>query len=204
VNIIFFQGDFLKTANVLFCCMLQVNFHPFPVLETDRLLLRSLRPADRQELFEIRSNEETMRYIPRPLAKTLEDADAIIDMINGFVERNERINWAITEKGRDKLIGVIGYVKILPESLRAEIGYVLHTDYLQKGYGFEALNAALRYGFATMRLHSVEAIIRPDNNASIRLVQKAGFIKEAYFRDYVFHEGNFYDEEVYSLLAPEV
>ena len=53
-----------------------------------------------------------------------------------------------------------------------------------------------------MNLHSVEAIIRPDNTASKAMVQKLGFVKEAYFRDYVFHNDRFWDEEVYSLLRP--
>ena len=182
--------------------MLQLNFQPFPVLETERLVLRNIRHSDKQEMFEIRSNETTMQYIPRPLAKTPEDALAIIDMIMGFTERNERINWTITEKGVDKLIGVIGYVKINPDARRAEVGYVMHHNYHGKGYGSEALKAVLDYGFNVMNLHSVEAIIRPDNTASKAMVQKLGFVKEAYFRDYVFHNDRFWDEEVYSLLRP--
>ncbi|CAF3625112.1 unnamed protein product, partial [Rotaria sp. Silwood2] len=45
-----------------------------------------------------------MQYIPRPIAQNLADAKAIVDMILGFTGKNERINWAITEKGNDKLL----------------------------------------------------------------------------------------------------
>jgi ribosomal-protein-alanine N-acetyltransferase len=182
--------------------MLHISFHPFPVIETERLLLRNLRPSDKQELFEIRSDEETMRYIPRPLAKTMEDVEALIDMVMGFTERNERINWVITEKCSDKLMGMIGYVRLVPESFRAEVGYVLHKDHLRKGFTYEALKAVIDYGFREMKLHSIEAIINPANAPSSKLVEKAGFVKEAYFKDYVFHDGRFWDEEVYSLLSP--
>ncbi len=180
--------------------MIQLNFNPFPVLETERLILRNLSVDDKQAVFEIRSNPVTMQYIPRPLAKTINDAAGVIEMIRGFTNRNERINWAITEKGKDQLIGIIGYVNIKPESARAEVGYVLHHKYVGKGIANEALRATLNYGFNILKLHSIEAIIRPENSQSIALVKKNGFVKEAYFKDYVFHNGKFWDEEVYSLL----
>ncbi|MFY9309392.1 MAG: GNAT family protein [Bacteroidia bacterium] len=183
--------------------MLNINFNPFPVLETKRLVLRNLQESDKYDLFDIRSNSETMQYIPRPLAKTVNDAAEVIKMITGFTSSNERINWAITEKGEDKLIGVIGYVNFKQESFRAEVGYVLNNKYTRKGIAYEALEAVLDYGFNTVNLHSIEAIIRPENVASVRLVEKAGFIKEAYFRDYVFHNNRFYDELVYSLIRPD-
>lgn len=180
--------------------MLEINFNPFPVIETDRLVLRNLHADDVSDFFEIRSNPVTMQYIPRPLAKTVSDAAAVIEMMTDFTNKNERINWAITEKGVNKLIGVIGYVNIKPESLRAEVGYVLNNNYTLKGISYEALQAVLNYGFDIMKLHSVEAIIRPENEASVKLIEKAGFVKEAYFKDYIFHNGKFYDELVYSLI----
>lgn len=183
--------------------MIQLNFNnPFPVLETERLILRQVRYSDRQEMFEIRSNRETMQYIPRPLANTVEDAEKVIEMINGFVERNERINWAMTEKGKDKLIGVMGYVNMNEGAHRSEVGYVMHHNFLRKGFAKEALGVVLKYGFDVMNLHSVEAIIRPDNEASIKLVESFGFVREAFFRDYVFHDGRYFDEAVYSLIRP--
>ncbi|MBA3828186.1 MAG: GNAT family N-acetyltransferase [Taibaiella sp.] len=180
--------------------MLQLQFDPFPVLETERLVLRNLYADDKHQVLEIRGNKRSMFYIPRPQAKNLADASAVIDMITGFTARNERINWAITEKGTDKLIGIIGYVGFKEESLRAEVGYILHEDYLRKGITYEALKAVLDYGFQVMNLHSVEAIIRPDNIASIKLIEKAGFVREAYFKDYIFHNDKFWDETVYSLI----
>lgn len=182
--------------------MIQLNFNPFPVLETENLLLRNLREYDKHDMFAIRSNATAMQYIPRPMAKTVDDAVALVEIIISFTERNERINWAITEKGSDKMIGVIGYVGFKPESARAEVGYVIHPDYFGKGVGYESLKAVVDYGFNVVQLHSIEAIIRPDNVASIKLVEKLGFVREAYFRDYVFHNERFWDETVYSLIKP--
>lgn len=182
--------------------MKELNFTPFPVLETERLVLRNLTNNDLEDVFDIRSNPVTMQYIPRPVAKTKEDAQAVIDMITGFTTANERINWAITEKGNDKLIGIIGYVNLKPESHRAEVGYVLNIDHLRRGIMYEALQAVLDYGFNTIELHTIEAIICTDNIASVQLAEKSGFVREAHFRDYIFHNGRYWDEYVYTLFNP--
>lgn len=182
--------------------MPEYNFSPFPVLETERLVLRNLHREDVEDVYAIRSNADTMQYIPRPLARNLDDAHGVIDMITGFTERNERINWAITEKGVDKLIGIIGYVNFKQESFRAEIGYMLNHEYWGRGIAKEASLATINYGFDTLKLHAVEAIIRPENTTSKKLVEQAGFVKEGYFRDYIFHNGDFWDMEVYTLINP--
>ena len=99
--------------------------------------------------------------------------------------------------------GMIGYPNFKPEYYRAEVGYVMHHAHTRRGYAFESLQCVLDYGFNQLKLHSIEAIIRPENEASRQLIQKAGFVREAYFKDYVFFDGRFVDEEVYSLIAPE-
>lgn len=180
--------------------MLKLEFTPFPVIETDNLVLRNLNEQDREDVFAIRGDKETMQHIFRPLAKTLEDADGVINMILGFTDRNERINWAITQKGNDKLIGVIGYVKFNSDNFRSEVGYVLNKQYWGSGITGEALKAVCNYGYKTIGLHSIEALVRPENKASIRLLEKTGFIKEAYFKDYFFNGEKFFDAEVHSLL----
>jgi ribosomal-protein-alanine N-acetyltransferase len=62
--------------------MLNINFTPFPNLETEHLYLRRVVEEDVNEIFALRSNTETMKYIPRPLVKTKEDARAHIAMID--------------------------------------------------------------------------------------------------------------------------
>jgi ribosomal-protein-alanine N-acetyltransferase len=72
--------------------MLTLNFTPFPTIETDRLLLRRITTDDVSEIFELRSNPETMKYIPRPLVKTNEEALEHIAMIEDKIETNIGIN----------------------------------------------------------------------------------------------------------------
>ena len=180
--------------------MLIINFTPFPNLETERLYLRRVANEDVNEIFLLRSNKETMKFIPRPLAKTEEDALAHIALIDSKIEANEGINWAITLKNNSKLIGIIGHYRIKPENYRAEIGYMLLPEYHGKGIITEAINVVVKYGFEKMKLHSIEAIIDPENYASEKVLQKNGFVKEAHLIENECYEGRFLDTVIYSKL----
>ena len=180
--------------------MLTINFTPFPNLETERLLLRRVSKDDVNEIFALRSNPETMKYIPRPLVKTNDDALDHIALIDAKIESNEGINWAITYKDNPKLIGIIGHYRIKPEHFRAEIGYMILPEYNGKGIVSEAVKEVVTYGFNEMKLHSIEAIIDPENFGSEKVLQKCGFVKEAHFKENEFYEGRFLDAVIYSIL----
>lgn len=180
--------------------MLQINFNPFPIIETERLLLRRLLENDLDEIIELRGNPENMVYIPRPLVSTKEEALAHYKVIDDKINSNEGINWAITLKENPKMIGLMGFYRIKPENFRAEIGYMILPQFNGKGYTTEAIKAIVTYGFDVIRLHSIEGVIDPRNLASERVLQKNGFVKEAHLIENEFAMGKFWDTVIYSLL----
>jgi ribosomal-protein-alanine N-acetyltransferase len=180
--------------------MLTINFRPFQNLETNRLYFRQVNHDVAPEVLALRGNAETMKYIPRPLATNLEDAFAHIDLINDKIEKNIGINWGIVLKGTTKIIGIIGHYRIQPENHRAEIGYMFLPEHHGKGYATEAIKAIVDYGFNEMNLHSIEAIIDPENTASEKTLLKNGFVKEAHILENELFDGKFWDTVIYSLL----
>lgn len=180
--------------------MLNINFTPFHIIETERLLLRRIDSNDVKEVFALRSNPETMKYIPRPLVTTDEEALAHIAMIESKIQTNEGINWAITFKGNLKLIGIIGHYRIKPEHYRAEIGYMILPEFNGMGIVTEAVQKVVKYGFEIMNLHSIEAVIDPENLGSAKVLEKNNFKKEAHFIENEFYNGRFWDSAVYSIL----
>ncbi|HET8964287.1 MAG TPA: GNAT family N-acetyltransferase [Chitinophagales bacterium] len=152
--------------------MLETNFTPFPEIQTERLILRKFQLNDQQAVFEIRSNPEVMQYIPRPLAVSVTDALEHIVSVLKMCDKNEGINWAIEEKESNKLIGSICLFHIRKENYRAEVGYLLNPAWQHKGLMNEALQAVITFGFETMQLHSIEALIDPLNKASAKLLEK--------------------------------
>lgn len=180
--------------------MLELNFNPFPEIQTERLILRKLTSDDKEALFEMRSNPEVMKYIPRPLAVTIDDALAHLEMSLKLLENNEAVNWAIQEKGSTRMIGSIGIFNILKEHYRAEIGYILNPKWHGKGIMDEALKSIIAFGFENMKLHSIEALIDPGNSASAKLLEKNKFRKEGHYKENCFFEGRFLDSGVYSIV----
>lgn len=175
-------------------------FLPFQNLESERLLLRRITAEDIQEVYDLRSNPDIMKYIPRPLVTNHDEALAHITMINDKIESGEAINWGITLKPSNKLLGIIGHYRIKWEHFRSEIGYMLLPETAGKGMATEALQLIVNYGFNHMKMHSLEGVIDPENFASARVLEKNGFVKEAHFREYEFYEGKFLDSAIYSKL----
>jgi len=182
--------------------MLQVNFHPFPILTTERLVLRQMNNEDAHEIYFLRTDDEMLKYVGRPKAQSMDEIVKWIEMVNDGLVKNEAICWAITLKNDTKLIGNISFWKIDKQHYRAEVGYVLHPDHQKKGIMDEALKAILHYGFHTLKFHSVEANIDPENTASKYLLEHNGFVREAYYKENYFFEGKFWDSAIYSLLTP--
>ena len=183
--------------------MLDLKFGPFPVLETNRLQLRSLGPQDAGRLFAIRSNDFVIKYLGRPKPEQIGEIEELIEKIRLDYENSVGIAWAITAKDTGLLIGTVGFWRIDRQNHRAEIGYLFHPDFWGQGLASEALLAVVPFGFNQLRFHSVEANVDPLNEASKRLLQRFGFVQEGYFRENYYFDGRFLDSAIFSLLAKE-
>lgn len=181
--------------------MVEFNFNPFPELQSERLVLRRIVESDLNRIFDMRSNPDVMKYIPRPLAKTMDDVYEWLGKINEGIEMNEAINWAISFKENPtEFVGLIGYFRPDKENERAEVGYILHPNFLKMGIIGESMGPVIEYGFKIMKLHSIDAVIDPANKASENVLIKAGFHKEAHFRENCLFEGKWLDSVHYCRL----
>ncbi len=177
-----------------------INFKPFPLLKSDRFLLRAIKIEDVHEIMELRSNPETMKYIPRPLLTSHEQALQHIQNIKDTIDKKEGINWVITTKENNVLMGLIGHYRIKPEHSRCELGYMLLPKFHNKGIITEVMDVVLNFAFYEMEMHSIEAIIDPRNGASEKVLLKNNFKKEAHLVENEKFNGQFIDTVIYSLL----
>lgn len=184
--------------------MLELSFTPFPVLTTPRLTLRELSKSDSAEIFFLRSDPAVLRYVDRKTALSIDEARRYIDFIHDLRKKNEVILWGITLHPDDEVIGYVCYWRIDKENYRAEVGYVLHPHFQQKGIMAEALSAVLDYGFTTMRLHTVTANVNPANVPSIQLLKSLKFEQEGYFKQSYYFNGKFLDSIIFTCFNPGV
>lgn len=182
--------------------MLELNLHPFPTLETERLILREITHADDDAMFAIRSDKRHSQFIDNPKVYTREEVIEKVQRAIELVKNNDGISWGITLKGNPTLIGSVDYWRVIKAHYRSEIGYMLHPDYYRQGIMTEALQATIEYAFKHIKLHTIEANIAPTNISSIKLVEKCGFVREAYLKENYYYNGTFLDTCTYSLLNP--
>lgn len=178
----------------------EIYFRDFPVLESERLLLRKLNMTDSQEVQSIRSDERVMRYMDSERHQTLQFSENFISENLKIYDQHNGMFWALVEKSSGKFIGDFAFWKIDKKNSRAEIGYTLKPEFWGQAYMKEAMIRILHFGFNELNLHSFEANINPENENSRRLLKKLGFKKEAYFRENYYFNGKFLDSEIYCLL----
>lgn len=180
--------------------MPHINLKYLPTVTTPNITLRPLQPNDAEKLYQLRKDPAIMRYIDRPMMRSAEEAVKLIDLILELQQRNEAAMWAITLPGDGEMIGNIGYWEITPEHFRSEIGYMLSPAYQGKGIMTTAIKEILKIGFKTLGFHSIAANVNPANQASIKLLQRAGFTAEAYFKENYYFDGKFLDTIVFGIL----
>lgn len=154
------------------------RFNPFPVLTTERLILRKISLDDDKAIYLERSNEIVNKYIARTPPADITEAQAWIARINKSIDEGQNVNWAITLKDSGTFIGLICLWNFSEDRTIAETGYELNPDYHGQGYMNEALNCILNFGFTTLKLSIIEAYTQKGNTNSIRLLTKNGFIHD--------------------------
>ncbi len=176
----------------------------FPIIKTDRLLLRELREEDAMDIYSYFSKDEVTRFYDLYTFTEVQQASDLLQLwINRFYQ-DEGIRWGIVLKdSQNRLIGTCGYHSWSKEHNRAEIGYELHPDYWGKGLMTEAIDSIVQYGRDALRLRRIEAFIDPINESSGKILEKVGMQSEGVLRDYFFEKGRFVDAEIYAKINQE-
>ena len=175
----------------------------FPQLQGKRIRLRGPRKEDAQALFALFSDPAVMHYWSRPPMTTLGEAQGLIgEMLDSFEQRS-LLNWMITTRDDDGVIGTCTLFRIDPRHRHAEIGYALRSDHWGQGLAHEAVNLMLDWAFRRFDLQRVEADIDPRNEGSRRLLLRLGFAIEGVLRQRFFVGDVVTDSEMFGLLAGE-
>lgn len=159
--------------------MLQANIHPgdttaMKILETERLILRTLNGDDAEFYLQLVTQPAWLRFIGDRGIRTVEAARAAILSGPVVAQQRDGFSFYMTELKEGGLpVGICGLIK--RETLDdVDIGYAFLPEFWGKGYAYEAASAVLKHANATCGLQRVVAITSPDNYASIKLLEKMG------------------------------
>ncbi len=138
-----------------------------PELLTNRLILRSLEPADARLVFLLRSETDASRFVDRPVMSGIEDGLRFIRRISISISEGDCMYWALVPKNQLDLIGTICLWNWEPKSKQAEISFELLEAWQGQGYMQEALHRVLDYAFIPFICYScgcsqIPGISRPE------------------------------------------
>jgi [ribosomal protein S5]-alanine N-acetyltransferase len=155
----------------------------FPVLATARLELRAPTRADAGQLFEVFSDPEVMRYWSTVPMRSTAEAETMVANSQEHVAAGTGFRWAVCRREDARVMGTISIFHFDEQNDRAEIGYALGRAFWGRGFMHEALTALVGFAFGDMDLRRLEADTDPRNAASIRALERLGFVREGLLRE---------------------
>ncbi len=159
-------------------------FHTFPQLETKHLVLRRITPEDAPALFRILGDDEVTKHYDDTTFTDVAQAKAQIEAWENGYKARRCVRWGITRRGEGKMIGTCGFYGIHTWHMRGSIGYELARAHWRLGIMCEALGRLVEFGFNELGLNRIDAVVIPENEASIKLLEKLGFHNEGLLKEY--------------------
>ncbi len=148
---------------------------PFPILTTQRLLLRQLKQSDASAIFQIKSNRSVAQFLNRPLMVSLKEATAFIEKINTGIEKNKWLFWAIELEESKQLVGTICLWQFEEKERSIEIGFEMNPEFQQKGFATESSKAVVDFACQNQVFKKLKGITNKLNSSSIKVMTNAGF-----------------------------
>lgn len=141
------------------------------VIETDRLRLRMFRSEDLNDLAAMLADADVMRYVEDGNPKDRAVAEKALDSIIAHWQQHGFGRWAVEEKMSGEFVGFGGLRSLFGTP---EVVYHFAKAHWGKGFATELARASLSYGFDVHRFARIVAIAKPDNAASIHVMEKLG------------------------------
>lgn len=174
-----------------------------PSLETKRLLLRKMKKDDAPDMFAYASDPDVTRYLLWSPHASLAHTKKYLAYLEKQYRAGRFYDWAVVEKSSGRMIGTCGFASVVPEDLRAEIGYVLNPRWWGRGLASEAVLAVMEFGFFELGLHRIEARFMEGNDRSFAVMKRCGMTFEGMLRDLLFVKGEYRTIGVCARINPD-
>jgi [ribosomal protein S5]-alanine N-acetyltransferase len=179
-----------------------------PAIEGERVILRQPQMSDHPEWAVLR---EKSREFLRPWEPTWPVDDLTRAAFRRRLKRyaedqrsDQASSFFIFRRTDGALVGGITLSNVRRGVAQAgSVGYWMGEPHARDGLMSAALRALIPFGFVTLRLHRLEAACIPTNVASIRLLEKSGFQREGYARQYLCINGIWQDHLLYARIKDD-
>lgn len=173
-----------------------------PILHGETITLRPIRADDAAAMFASLSDEETMRLTGTHETFTLEQIESFYARL---ADADDRADYAIIPRDAPaRAVGEVVLNDINWHNRAANFRIALFDKaFFGQGYGTQATQLILAYGFEQLDLHRIDLEVYDFNPRAARVYEKAGFVREGVKRDALLWDGTYHDAIVMSMLEPE-
>ncbi|TBR57839.1 N-acetyltransferase [Mastigocladus laminosus UU774] len=177
----------------------------YPLLETQRLILRDFVESDWQAVHAYACDLEVVRYLPFGPNSEEDTKNYLHTEIKSRRKKiREHFTFAIALKADKQVIGSCRISITDRNKQEGSIGYCLGREFWGQGYATEVARKLLEFGFKQLSLHRVFALCHPKNKASMRVLIKIGMRQEGYLREYEWSRGEWQDRLLFAMLDREM
>lgn len=174
-----------------------------PRLAGRRVDLRWLTPEDAPAIFATFGDPAVMEFWSSPPLVDVTAAAQLIAQIHELFHARRLFQWGICLRDTGEVIGTCTLFNLNRAHRRAELGFALRRNAWGKGLASEAIGLLLGFAFESLDLHRLEADADPQNERSLRLLERHGFRREGYLRERWHHLGKIQDAVFLGLVRRE-
>jgi RimJ/RimL family protein N-acetyltransferase len=172
-------------------------------LETPRLIMTQIRQEDWPFFHALHRAPDVLRFITDPLSDEDLERRFTCRLPTWSKDSDQWLCLTVQEKESGNKIGMSVFKPLWHPSQQAEIGYLFFPEWQGRGYALEATRAVIEFGFVTCGFHKLNATVTAGNEASVKLLGKAGFVQEGCLRENFKLGGKWYDDLRFGLLAAD-
>lgn len=174
----------------------------FPIIKTERLLLRQFIESDIENVFKGLSHPDIIKYYGVSY-NTLENTKYQMKFFNDLEENETGIWWAVCSLDNNIFYGAGGLNNLSKEHKKAEIGFWLFTEFWGQGIMTEAMPLICKYGFDKLGMHRIEGFVETENLICKKAMDKLDFKHEGTMRDCEIKNGRFISLDIYAKINNE-
>jgi aminoglycoside 6'-N-acetyltransferase len=170
------------------------------IFETARLIARRFAPSDLAAFVAMRDDPEVSRYQSWERYTDDDGRSFIAELATAQPGEPGWFQFALEDRASGAFIGDCGLCVDVADQRLGRIGYTIVRTHWNRGIATEAVAGLTAYAFERFNMHRITASVDPRNAASCRVLEKAGFAKEAHFRGSEWLKGAWADDAVYARL----
>jgi len=174
--------------------------------ESDKIIIRKYLKEDISELFFTvsRSIAELKKWMPWCKSNySVNDAKNWVESREFEWKNGVEYSFVILNRADSRLIGGVGLNRIDEINLTGNLGYWIGSEFVGKGFATESCKLALKFAFEQLSLNRVEIIMAETNNASKRVAEKLGAVKEGLLREKICVNSKYHNAFIYSILSKD-